>query len=131
MSDSNFPSGPWTGYYTYARIPGKCRTDVRFTFENGRITGEGNDSVGPFVISGGYDAVAKECYWTKTYVAAHDVFYKGFREGRGIWGTWEIGAFAKGGFELWPLGSDAGSEEAEMEEEEELSPALPISGRRL
>jgi hypothetical protein len=130
VSDSDFPSGPWTGYYTYVRIPVKCRTDVRFTFANSRITGEGNDNIGPFVITGSYDVVAKECCWTKTYVAAHDVFYKGFREGRGIWGTWEIGATAKGGFELWPLGLDAGSEEAAVEEEELLA-ELPIAGRRL
>jgi hypothetical protein len=130
VSDSDFPSGPWTGYFTYACVPGKWRTDVRFTFERGRITGEGNDSVGPFVISGGYDTAAKECYWTKTYVAAHDVFYKGFREGKGIWGTWEIRDISRGGFQLWPLGSDAGSEEAEAEEEQ-LPAELSTAGRRI
>ena len=38
MNDSDFPSGPWTGFFSYSRLPGKWRTDVRFTFERGRIT---------------------------------------------------------------------------------------------
>ena len=25
------------------------------------------------------------------------------REGRGIWGTWEIGRADRGGFHIWPL----------------------------
>ena len=25
-------------------------------------------------------------YWTKTYISAREVFYRGFREGKGIWG---------------------------------------------
>jgi len=40
--------------------------------------------------------------WTKTYIGAHDVFYRGFREGKGIWGTWEITVHARGGFHIWP-----------------------------
>ena len=27
-----------------------------------------------------------------------------YREGKGIWGTWEIGIFANGGFHIWPRG---------------------------
>ena len=63
---------------------------MHLTFANGNMTGEGNDDVGRFLIKGRYDAPTKECHWTKTYVGAHDVFYRGFREGKGIWGTWEI-----------------------------------------
>jgi hypothetical protein len=130
MSDSDFPSGPWTGFFSYSRLPGKWRTDVRFTFERGRITGEGNDSVGPFIIAGSYDAATKECCWTKTYVAAHDVFYRGFREGKGIWGTWEIQPIARGGFRLWPLGSD-GAEDEEEYEEQDVPAELVTVGRFL
>lgn len=118
MSDSDFPSGPWTGFFTYTSFPGKSRMDLSLTFANGRATGEGNDNVGPFIITGSYDITAKECYWTKTYVGAHDVFYEGFREGKGIWGTWEIGALGRGGFQIWPLGSGGGENEAEYAEQE-------------
>jgi hypothetical protein len=30
------------------------------------------------------------------------VFYRGFREGKGIWGTWEITIQYHGGFHIWP-----------------------------
>jgi hypothetical protein len=116
-SDANFPSGPWTGFYTYAAIPGKHRMDLALEFINGRITGEGNDPVGVFVISGKYDASTRECYWTKTYVGAHDVFYRGFREAKGIWGTWEIGVFGRGGFHIWPLADGEGASHVERAEE--------------
>jgi hypothetical protein len=121
-SDVTFPSGPWTGFYTYDVLPGKHRTDLILEFVNGRITGEGNDSVGAFVISGQYDTQTKECYWTKTYVGSHDVFYRGFRELKGIWGTWEIAASARGGFHIWPVaeGTAAGC----AEEAEETVPAM-------
>ncbi len=45
---------------------------------------------------------ARECHWTKTYVGAHDVFYKGFREGKGIWGTWEIQEVSRADFSSGP-----------------------------
>lgn len=128
MSDCEFPSGPWTGFFTYSRVPGKWRTDVHFTFEAGRVTGEGNDSVGPFILAGRYDAAAKECFWTKTYVAAHNVFYKGFREGKGIWGTWEIQPALHGGFHLWPRGA-GGSENEAIGEEVELPAELVTIGK--
>jgi hypothetical protein len=114
MSAAEFPSGPWTGFFTYRGCPRKWSMDVNLTFANGRMTGEGHDSVGAFIIAGAYDSSTKECYWTKTYVAAHDVFYKGFREGKGIWGNWEIGSRSKGGFQIWPEG--AGDSEDETEE---------------
>jgi hypothetical protein len=119
MSDREFPSGPWTGFYTYRFHPSKYRTDMVLTFAQGRMTGEGQDNVGPFVVAGSYDTVSKECTWTKTYVAAHDVFYTGFREGKGIWGNWEIRG-VRGGFHIWPLDSESEAEEKKLEEEEPL-----------
>src|ERR1043165_4698740 len=61
MSDSDLPSGPWTGFFTYNQLPGKWRTDLTLTFQHGQMTGEGSDSAGLFVISGRYDRVSKEC----------------------------------------------------------------------
>ena len=91
MSEPLFPSGPWTGFYNY-RPGDRHRMDLQLTFANGNMSGDGVDDVGRFLIKGRYDAASRECHWTKTYVGAHDVFYRGFREGKGIWGAWEIGA---------------------------------------
>ena len=105
---ATFVTGPWTGFYTYRAEAERYRTDLIMEFVRGRITGEGKDSVGPFVICGGYDSGTGECYWTKSYVAAHDVFYRGFRDGKGIWGMWEIEDDARGGFRIWPLAEGEG-----------------------
>ncbi len=103
MSDDGFSSGPWVGFYNSG--PGdRHRMDLRLDFGVGSISGDGNDNVGRFLIRGTYDSVNRECYWTKTYPGSHDVYYRGFREGKGIWGTWEIGIFAHGGFHIWPKG---------------------------
>ena len=120
MSDQDFPSGPWIGFYVYSgRQQDRHRMDLSLSFANGLITGGGNDDIGAFVISGRYDAKSKECHWTKTYVGAHDVFYQGVREGRGIWGTWEISQTYHGGFRIWPLahGSGDGDQEEQTQKE--------------
>jgi hypothetical protein len=96
-----YPSGPWVGYYNHSPRE-KHRMDLNLTFTGGRMAGEGRDGVGRFVIQGRYDTAERECWWTKTYVGAHDVFYRGYREGKGIWGIWEISAFSHGGFHIWP-----------------------------
>jgi hypothetical protein len=93
--------------------------DLQLTFINGSMTGDGIDDVGRFLIRGRYDPSDEECYWTKSYVGAHDVFYRGFREGRGIWGTWEITNFARGGFHIWPRQAGEGGQEAASAEAED------------
>jgi hypothetical protein len=108
MSDELFPSGPWRGFYNYA--PGdRHRMDLQLTFAHGKLSGDGNDDVGVFTVKGQYNSAERECWWTKTYPGSHDVYYRGFREGKGIWGTWEISVFAQGGFHIWPR--QAGEEE--------------------
>lgn len=107
-----FPSGPWTGFYNY-KPQDKHRMDLCLTFAGGKVTGDGNDDVGRFRIRGGYNASERECHWTKTYQGAHDVYYRGFREGKGIWGTWEIGLRDHGGFHIWPKGSEEGEGQTE------------------
>ena len=81
------------------------------------MSGDGADDVGSFLIKGRYDSANRDCHWTKTYVGAHDVFYKGFRDGKGIWGTWEIGSAWKGGFHIWPLGEEPEDEASHAIEE--------------
>jgi hypothetical protein len=108
-TDPRFPSGPWTGFFLQKSLPGRHRMELRLTFRHGAMTGEGRDWVGRFTIKGQYDLADGKCYWTKKYVGKHDVFYKGFNEGKGIWGIWEIptvaaqlGNYGRGGFHIWP-----------------------------
>jgi len=124
MSDELFPSGPWVGFYNYQ--PGdRHRMDLDLIFANGSLSGEGNDDVGRFLIKGRYDQSNCECRWTKSYIGAHQVFYRGFREGKGIWGTWEISLLAHGGFKIWPR--TAGEGESQCETAEQTQPVEAIT----
>ena len=87
--------------------------DLQLTFTNGNMSGDGVDDIGRFLIKGRYDSASRECYWTKTYLGAHDVFYRGFREGKGIWGTWEIRIQEHGGFHIWPRQAGEGEVQSE------------------
>ncbi len=126
MEKLDYPSGPWTGFFDYGKGAHPFPMDLILNFSGGRITGEGHDPVGGFVISGEYTD-GGECHWTKTYPNSHEVSYRGFRDGKGIWGTWEIRFYSCGGFHIWPLG-EKGEEVAEsVEEELSLEALLPIS----
>jgi hypothetical protein len=116
MSEMDFPSGPWTGFYNYGDSARRHRMDLVLTFANRTISGDGSDDIGLFFISGRFDDANGECYWTKTYVGAHDVYYRGFREGKGIWGLWELSRDS-GGFHIWPLAEAEGEHEYESTEE--------------
>lgn len=120
MSDELFPSGPWTGFYNYSPKD-KHRMDLHLTFAGGRMSGAGNDDIGRFTIAGQYDAKTLECSWTKTYAGTHSVFYRGFREGKGIWGTWEITPRNHGGFHIWPKRVGEGETEVAAAEQ-----AMPV-----
>jgi hypothetical protein len=128
MSDHQFPSGQWVGYYTYAGRTRKYFMDLVLEFKNERMTGEGTDGIGVFVISGNYSQASGECGWLKEYVGRHAVEYKGYREGKGIWGNWQIG-LGKGGFQIWPLSEGPGIKLVEESETEEKS--VPVSGTHL
>jgi hypothetical protein len=108
-TDPRFPSGPWTGFFLQKLVPGRHLMDLRLTFRQGEMSGEGRDWVGKFVIRGRYSTADGRCRWHKRYLGKHDVFYQGFNEGKGIWGTWEISESAaqfsqRGGFHIWPEG---------------------------
>ncbi len=90
-TDPRFPSGPWTGFFLQRTHPGRHRMELRLTFRNGAMTGEGRDWVGEFLVKGQYNLSDGKCHWSKKYVGKHDVFYQGFNEGKGIWGMWEMG----------------------------------------
>jgi hypothetical protein len=107
-TDPRFPTGPWVGFFLQKAVPGRHLMELKLTFSHGTIGGEGRDWVGPFIIRGRYELANGTCHWTKRYLAKHDVFYKGFNEGKGIWGTWEIPTEPphnqRGGFHIWPEG---------------------------
>ena len=119
MPELDYPSGPWTGFYNYGSGLGPHPMDLFLNFSGGRVFGDGLDEVGQFSISGGFDDDG-QCRWTKTYPRSHDVFYTGFREGKGIWGTWEIANYGRGGFHIWPVGSDGVGEEVTESTEQEM-----------
>jgi hypothetical protein len=119
-TDPRFPSGPWTGFFLQYWLPGRQRTDVTMDFAGGSLTGRGRDRVGPYVVDGTYDSLTGRCEWRKKYLGKHSVSYRGVNDGRGIWGVWEIrllwGLYQdRGGFHLWPAGSDV-SEESDRTE---------------
>jgi hypothetical protein len=98
--------------------------ELSLTFRNGTMTGAGRDWVGDFTLRGRYTIDDGRCHFTKRYVGKHDVFYNGFNEGKGIWGTWEIPATSglvpqRGGFHIWPEGMREGNE-PELSEEADL-----------
>ena len=120
--EDDFGSGPWTGFYTYSTNH-RERMDLALTFRQGVVSGAGIDPVGDFSIAGRYDAESNEIHWTKSYPGRHDVFYKGYRDNRGIWGTWQIRPGLKGGFHIWPEGQGEG--EAQTAAAEIDAPAEP------
>jgi len=65
MSDPQFPSGEWVGFYTYANGSRKYLMDLVLEFKGGRMTGEGADEIGLFVISGTYSEQNGECAWMR------------------------------------------------------------------
>ena len=108
-TDSRFPSGEWVGFYLQPSVSrDRCRMNLCLTFQSGTFTGEGKDGVGEFMIRGRYDLKTGEVTFHKHYLRQHSVFYRGWNERKGIWGTWEIGLRADGldkdGFHIWPKG---------------------------
>jgi hypothetical protein len=97
----DFLQGPWTGFYNYGRSTRKHRMDLVLTFADRMVSSGGNDDFGHFVVAGRFDGIKDECHWTKTYIGEHDVYYRGFRDGKWIWGLWELSR-ESGGFHIGP-----------------------------
>ncbi len=115
-TDPRFPSGPWTGFFLQKAVPGRHMMEMQLTFCNGVLTGEGRDWVGRFIMRGRYFVEDGKCHWTKRYLGKHDIFYQGFNEGKGIWGTWDNAQLDRGGFHIWPEGMHAATGETLSEE---------------
>lgn len=121
---SEFPSGQWVGFYTYAGRTRKHLMDLVLEINNGVMKGDGADGIGFFTISRNYSSQSGECTWVKQYVGRHAVDYKGYREGKGIWGTWTLANW-KGGFHIWPL-SEGPALETAKEAAEKDEPAVSL-----
>ncbi len=130
MNHLDYISGAWTGFYNYRAAGQRHRTDLVLTFASGIIAGQGSDRVGVFGIAGHYDAELGEIQWTKTYFGAHSVRYRGFADGRAIWGTWKIGDIAKGGFHIWPFDFRKGTAVDDHRNEEQAPFQLPAREKR-
>jgi len=106
--DPRFPSGRWTGFFLQKQIPGKHMMELHLHFSDGRVRGEGRDRIGEFTLNGVYEVTDGTCSWMKQYLGKHTVHYRGFNEGKGIWGTWDLdsgnGERWTGGFHIWPEG---------------------------
>ena len=128
-TDDRFPTGPWEGFFLQPQLYGRETRhwmELNLTFRHGSMTGEGRDRVGNFIVKGGYSTEDGKAWWSKRYVGKHDVFYQGYNESKGIWGTWELKVPPwRGGFHIWPLGmgdptKQRISEEADIPVEEEV-----------
>jgi hypothetical protein len=106
--------------------------ELHLQFAGGTLRGEGRDWVGLFLIQGEYNIADGTCSWTKQYIGKHSVYYRGFNEGKGIWGTWEMyeqtdPLYQRGGFHIWPEGmSDPTAPHADEEAEAPLFADSPI-----
>ena len=118
-TDPRFPSGAWTGFFLQRIIPGRHWMELELTFRDGRMTGAGRDWVGAFALHGAYDLEDGRCNFVKQYLPGHNVDYRGFNEGKGIWGTWKIEGIGKGGFHIWPKGM-ADPTQQSLEEEADV-----------
>jgi hypothetical protein len=106
-TDPRFPSGKWVGFFLDRRLPGRHQMELTLSFAAGHMTGTGQDRVGAFTFDGNYSTADGKCEWVKQYLRAHAITYRGFNEGKGIWGTWELrdlGGIYTGGFHIWPEG---------------------------
>jgi hypothetical protein len=96
-----FCSGEWTGFYIENHRPELGWMHLFLVFEQGRISGEGTDYVGPWAATGSYDPRTGECRWTKKYVGRHQVLYLGNSTENGIQGKWDL-SWSSGPFHIWP-----------------------------
>ena len=123
--DAVFPDGPWRGYYLHPSMDDRRhRMRLELLFQEGRISGWGDDDVGTFEIRGGYDRASLRIDWRKDYLGAHTVSYRGRGRGKFIDGLWELDEGFFGGFRIWPGEGEADYAEGEEEEVPEPEPAL-------
>ncbi|MEI8195672.1 MAG: hypothetical protein WCI73_07170 [Phycisphaerae bacterium] len=127
-TDERLPSGEWKGFWLQ-RPYYKSRQwmELVLSFADGKITGDGTDCVGHFLMRGHYDVQTAKVVIHKSYVGQHDVLYEGWAElDKGVWGLWTIPTLGKDGFHIWPKGM---KDPTQHELEAELSSPSAPEGR--
>jgi len=105
-------SGQWTGFTNQGSPANKRRLDLLLQLRDQQLSGVGDDESGMFVLSGEFDAEAREFRWVQTYLFGSTLFCRGFCENDRIWGTWQDATEGHGGFQIWPLpGTDEGTDQ--------------------
>lgn len=96
-----FLSGRYRGYWDQLGYGRQPMTDLVLHFEDGVITGAGEDIVGPFSFSGSYDGRGHLVMVKRYANRSHVVHYEGRYDGEGtIHGTWRIEPLWHGTFAL-------------------------------
>jgi hypothetical protein len=108
---------------------------MALSFCGNRVAGAGADGVGRFSLRGRYDPRTKEVWFHKHYLSGgHDVYYRGFREIKGIWGVWFVPEdVRRGGFHIWLCGEgEALSQDASARGDAPIGPldAPTVTPRR-
>lgn len=111
-----FPSGEWEGHYLEGGRKGPMR--FQLDFADGKITGSGGDDIGPFSWKGTYDVKTMVVKMTKQYLGRHQVVYEGMADTNGIYGSWSIPPWSRGGFHIWPVAGEEEEQEEKVVEEE-------------
>ena len=106
LNDFAYPTEQFKGFPVRVSLQGTVITKIETSATGQEVF---SLELEPELITGRYDVADGRCRWTKRYLGKHDVFYKGFNEGKGIWGTWEISESdrtdqQRGGFHIWPEG---------------------------
>jgi len=86
-----YPSGEWRGFWEQPHLGRQPMRAFLLQFAAGQVTGRGVDLIGPFQISGHYEATNGQIRFVKQYLGKHRVEYVGQPDGEGsIGGTWYI-----------------------------------------
>jgi hypothetical protein len=89
-------TGRWLGYYEH--YGDRHNMEMDLVFDEGTLSGHGDDVIGPFQIQGAYNEDG-HVRWKKMYIGQHDVEYGGIVSDFVIRGGWFLsGQF--GSFEL-------------------------------
>jgi len=102
-SRGTWRTGHWEGFYL--QDGDRHRQTLELAFAQGKMSGTGDDPIGPFVILGEYDEEENSVAWVKQYLERHQVYYSGQMSNGRISGAWIIinyGRYLSDRFELWP-----------------------------
>lgn len=96
------PSGEWRGFWEDMGSGRQSAQTMTLRFDERRVQGEGNDSIGPFAIDGTYTE-QEEVSFLKEYAGKHALLYEGHVDHLGLLlGMWCDDVGWSDRFVLWP-----------------------------